>query len=125
MSIKKNPMLMAVVKKQTTIENALDMEMMIHQGTNPDEIEENVRKMIPEEWQTHPKIKAMGWELEDELHDIIVSQRQLRARGYGKAPLWKLPEVKGRCTRCGGTGIVEQYRHHNGGRCFKCGGTGI
>jgi len=28
------------------------------------------------------------------------------------------------CGRCGGTGILEQYRRVNGGDCFNCGGTG-
>lgn len=28
------------------------------------------------------------------------------------------------CNRCGGKGIMEEYRHLNGGTCFKCNGTG-
>lgn len=24
------------------------------------------------------------------------------------------------CTRCGGTGYLEQYKHIENGRCFKC-----
>ena len=26
------------------------------------------------------------------------------------------------CNRCGGKGIMEEYRHLNGGACFKCNG---
>lgn len=28
------------------------------------------------------------------------------------------------CPRCGGSGIIETYRHINGGMCFECNGTG-
>jgi DnaJ-class molecular chaperone len=28
------------------------------------------------------------------------------------------------CTRCGGSGLVSQFRHVKGGSCFKCKGTG-
>ena len=28
------------------------------------------------------------------------------------------------CTRCGGTGILPEFRHHDRGTCYKCGGTG-
>jgi hypothetical protein len=30
----------------------------------------------------------------------------------------------GSCTRCGGAGKIEAYRHINGGTCFECNGTG-
>ena len=30
-----------------------------------------------------------------------------------------------RCSKCGGTGYIECYRHVDGGICFQCGGTGI
>lgn len=124
MSIKKNVMLMAVVKKAATLESALRVEKMIYDG-EPHLIDDLLLEML-EGWEAHPKIAGMVSELEDELMDIIRSQRHLRARGMGVAPLWKAPTVKveGGCSRCGGTGIVEQYRHHNGGRCYKCGGTG-
>lgn len=37
-----------------------------------------------------------------------------------------VPGEKGdtRCVRCGGAGILRQFRHVQGGTCFKCGGTG-
>lgn len=37
-----------------------------------------------------------------------------------------VPGEKGdnRCVRCGGAGIIHQFRHVQGGTCFKCGGTG-
>ena len=28
------------------------------------------------------------------------------------------------CTRCGGLGIIEAYKHINGGMCFECNGSG-
>ena len=28
------------------------------------------------------------------------------------------------CPRCGGSGIIDAYRHINGGHCFQCNGTG-
>lgn len=30
-----------------------------------------------------------------------------------------------KCTRCGGRGRIDAFRHHAGGECFDCGGTGI
>lgn len=38
-----------------------------------------------------------------------------------------VPGEKGdnRCVRCGGGGIIHQFRHVQGGVCFKCGGTGV
>lgn len=29
-----------------------------------------------------------------------------------------------RCPKCGGTGSLPHYYHHQAGVCFKCGGTG-
>lgn len=37
-----------------------------------------------------------------------------------KAPQSKLYS----CGRCGGTGVISQYRRVNGGVCFKCNGQG-
>lgn len=28
------------------------------------------------------------------------------------------------CSRCGGAGTINCYRHVEGGRCFRCGGSG-
>lgn len=28
------------------------------------------------------------------------------------------------CDRCGGTGVISQFRHRSGGECFKCRGAG-
>jgi hypothetical protein len=34
-------------------------------------------------------------------------------------------EAEGKCTRCGGAGILNAYVSVNGGECFECGGTGL
>lgn len=33
-------------------------------------------------------------------------------------------EVKGNCSRCGGTGYILAYSHVRGGRCLACNGSG-
>lgn len=42
-------------------------------------------------------------------------QRKAAIKAAGQEP----------CTRCGGLGVIDHFRHINGGQCFECGGSGI
>lgn len=36
----------------------------------------------------------------------------------------QVPAGRAECSRCGGTGRLNHYAHHDGGICFKCKGVG-
>lgn len=81
-------------------------------------------------WENKPytvkrnKLIAVAKKVDDWAAGDSASAKVFMGARGGKV-LTRIPKGRAICTRCGGAGYLDAFRHVSGGVCFECGGPGV
>lgn len=58
------------------------------------------------------------------VRDRLNEKSSKKYKVFGNDYKYSVKTIKDQCPKCGGTGILTHYMHHDNGICYKCKGTG-